>query len=53
MEEINKKAMDDELNKSEDSIENPPKKFIPVPKVKKKSENDNKNNSLNKKKNYG
>jgi len=36
MEEINEKVYNDELNKSEDSIEETPKKFIPVPKSKKK-----------------
>lgn len=33
MEDIKNKAMDDELNKSEESIEQSPKKFIGVPKV--------------------
>ena len=32
MEDIQNKAMDDELNKSQESIEQPPRKFIGVPK---------------------
>jgi hypothetical protein len=32
MKDINKKAYDDELNKSKDEIEESPRKFIPVPK---------------------
>lgn len=36
MEDINEKAQQDELNKAEQSIESAPKKFIPVPKTKKK-----------------
>lgn len=42
MEDINSKAMDDELNKSEQSIEEAPDKYIPVPKPK-EEENKNKN----------
>lgn len=36
MEDINEKAQQDELNKAEQSIESSPKKFISVPKTKKK-----------------
>lgn len=44
MEEINKKAMYDELNKAHEEIGRAPKKYIPVPKIKKnkKDENDTK-----------
>jgi hypothetical protein len=37
MENIKKKAHDDELNKSEEDIGQIPRKFIPVPKIKKTS----------------
>ena len=41
MEDINKKAQDDELNKAEEEIGERPRKFIPVPKVKKEKNNEN------------
>ena len=40
MEDINKKAQDDELNKAEEEIGERPRKFIPVPKVKKEKNNE-------------
>ena len=36
MEDIQKKAFDDELNKSNDEIGQTPSRFVPVPKSKKK-----------------
>lgn len=41
MEDINKKAQDDELNKAEEEIGERPRKLIPVPKVKKSKNNEN------------
>ena len=41
MEDINKKANEDELNKAHEEIEKNPRKFIPVPKVKKEQNNEN------------
>lgn len=41
MEEINEKVYNDELNKSQDSIEDSPRKFIPVPKKNKKDDRKN------------
>ena len=41
MEDINKKAQDDELNKAEEEIGERPTKFIPVPNVKKEQNNEN------------
>ncbi len=37
MEDINNKAYDDEFNKAEETIETSPDRYIPVPKVDKKS----------------
>lgn len=36
MEDIQRKAFDDELNKSNEEIGHTPKRFVPVPKTKKK-----------------
>ena len=41
MEDINKKAQDDELNKAEEEIGEKPRKFISVPKIKKEQNNGN------------
>lgn len=38
MEDINKKANEDELNKAHEEIGKTPRKFIPVPKTKDKNE---------------
>lgn len=38
MEDINKKAQDDELNKAEEEIGHTPRKYVPVPKCKSNSE---------------
>lgn len=43
MEDIQNKAIDDELNKSQESIEESPRKFIGVPKVKKQKREENGN----------
>ena len=43
MEDIQKKAFDDELNKSNEEIEQAPKKFVPVPKRKKKENEQDSN----------
>lgn len=40
MEDIQKKAWDDELNKSCEEISRSPKKYIPVPKKLKRRENE-------------
>lgn len=40
MEDINKKAQDDELNKSEEEIGQAPRKYAPVPKRKSNSKNE-------------
>jgi len=45
MEDLQKKAIDDELNKAYDEIGRSPKKKIPVPKVLKKEEKKHKNYS--------
>ncbi len=46
MEEIQRKAFDDELNKSHEEIgQTSPKKFIPVPKQRKKKENEKDSNT--------
>ena len=45
MEDINKKAQDDELNKAEEEISERPRKFIPVPKIKKEQNNENSDNT--------
>lgn len=42
MEDIKKKAQDDELNKSKEEFGKTPRKFIPVPKVKKDKKPDKK-----------
>ena len=41
MEDINKKAQDDELNKAEEEIGAKPRKFIPLTKIKKEKNNEN------------
>lgn len=41
MEDIESKAYDDEFNKAEESIEQSPRKFIPVPKPEKKNKSNN------------
>ena len=41
MEDIENKAFDDELNKSEETIEQAPRRFIPVPKPVKKNKSNN------------
>lgn len=38
MEDINKKAQDDELNKAEEEIGHTPRKYVQVPKCKSNSE---------------
>lgn len=43
MEDIQKKAFDDELNKSNEEIGQAPKKFVPVPKRKKKENEQDSN----------
>jgi len=47
MKDIKKKAFDDELNKSKEDIGESPRKFIPVPKIRKenksKEDKDGKN----------
>ena len=40
MEDINEKAVQDELNKSEEEIQETPRKRIPVPKVKRNKNKD-------------
>lgn len=40
MEDINKKANEDELNKAHEEIGKTPRKFIPVPKTKKDKKDD-------------
>lgn len=40
MEDIQNKAQDDELNKAEEEIQETPRKFIKVPKVKKDKQDD-------------
>lgn len=45
MEDINKKAQDDELNKAEEEIGERPRKFISVPKIKKEQNNGNSDNT--------
>lgn len=45
MKDINKKAYDDELNKSKDEIEESPRKFIPVPKKTDKKKKEDKDGS--------
>ena len=40
MEDIQSKAHDDELNKSCEEIGKEPKRFIPVPKIKKKKKDE-------------
>lgn len=46
MEEIQRKAFDDELNKSHEEIgQTSSKKFIPVPKQRKKKENEKDSNT--------
>lgn len=41
MEDINKKAFDDEFEKAEEEIHETPRRKIPVPKVKNKEEKEN------------
>lgn len=43
MEDIQKKVFDDELNKSNEEIGQAPKKFVPVPKRKKKENEQDSN----------
>ena len=40
MEDINKKAQDDELNKAEEEIGHTPRKYVTVPKCKSNSEDE-------------
>lgn len=40
MEDIQKKAFDDELNKSNEEIGQTPRRFVPVPKTNKKKQNE-------------
>lgn len=42
MEEIQRKAFDDELNKSNEEIGQTPQRFVPVPKTNKKKQNEDK-----------
>ena len=43
MEDIQKKAFDDELNKSNEEIGQTPQRFVPVPKTNKKKQNEKDN----------
>lgn len=43
MEDINKKALDDELNKGNEEIGNAPRKYVPVPKTKKRDKKNEDN----------
>lgn len=45
MEDIQRKAGDDELNKSCEEISRSPRKYIPVPKKLKRSENEQRKNN--------
>lgn len=40
MEDIQKKAFDDELNKSNEEIGQTPQRFVPVPKINKRKQNE-------------